>query len=374
MIAKIIPLRRLPKAMYLFDYVVPKNLCPEIKLGQLVMIPFRTREFFGLVYSLEEKPEPSTYKEVKIIVFPEPLVTSTYLDFITITSSLYGVSLATLAKMGLPPLQIRKLKSMNLTALPEFTVRPRANNPIIYNLYSNDREHKNFLLNYIKQPSVIIVPEIHHINGVFNLLPKKFQDQSIIWHSQLSEKDQFKRWFSIRNREKKIIIGTRGTLLLPLTDWQNIIIDYEHNRNHKHWDQAPRFQTKDVAGLYAQLYGFKHIEMSFSPSCSSYYFVSKKIWQSEQFNFKKKTETDRFEKSQPRLINITREPKNFSPISAIVEDAIAKFASKKKDIVLIINRRGFATSIICQDCGRQEICPSCQLPLGFESKTNNLRW
>lgn len=372
MLAKIIPLRRLPKAMHLFDYTVPQNLCSKIRPGQLITIPFRSEEIFGLVYNLEEQPRPTTLKDIKDIVFAEPLVSAKYLNFITIVSSLYGVALATLAKIGLPPPQKRKLKSINLTALTDLVEETNSNHPQIYHLYHNDTEHKNFLLNYVSRRSVIIVPEIRHIDEVFNLLPKNLQKKTVTWHSQLSEKDQFSHWFFIRNAEKQILIGTRGTLLLPLTNFQNVIIDYEHNQNHKHWDQAPRFHAKDVAGLRAKLSGFQHIEMSFSPSCSSYYFVSKQIWQAEQFNFPKNLETDHFGKSQPRLINITREPKNFSPISQIVEDAIVKFASKKKDIVLIINRRGFATAIVCQDCGRQETCPNCQLPFAFELKTNIL--
>ncbi|MBT7755225.1 MAG: hypothetical protein HN726_03445, partial [Candidatus Magasanikbacteria bacterium] len=113
MIAKIIPLKRLPKHIDILDYTIPKTLEGSLKVGQLITIPFRTSNIFGLVLSIEKnRIIQKKLKDIIDIVIQEPLLEKPHIHFLRTISSWYGTPLGATIKMGLPPLQKRKSKEI----------------------------------------------------------------------------------------------------------------------------------------------------------------------------------------------------------------------------------------------------------------------
>ncbi len=370
MIAEVIPIKRLPRRFTHFDYTIPQALAEAVLPGHLVRIPLKSSEIFGLVLSLRETRESDTsaLKEMIDIVHDTPILSETQLNNLLTLSSWYGVATGTLAKMMLLPLQKRKLKSIELHEIKK--AKNQETNRSSFFQYTSETQHQlslNELINKSTNKQILLlVPEITHIKEITSLL-SEHEDNIVTWHSGLSTKEQFERWLQIRNGEKQIIIGTRGAILLPFFNLGNVVIDYEHKNNHKHWDQAPRFHVKDIAELLRTTQGVDVTLMSYSPSVETYFNVHK-----EKYSVDEGLQDIAQERSTNNLIiNLTNEHRggNYAPISTKLEDALLDL---KGNAFLHINRLGLATYIGCNDCGWRATCPTCKLPQILHEKNKLL--
>lgn len=377
-IAKIIPLKRLPRGLDVFDYAIPEELATDLAIGQLVHIPFRTSTLFGIVSGMNNEQltinNKDTIKPIINLVNKTPFLSKQHLSFLHAINRMYGISFATAATMMMPPLQKRKIGKVEIKGLKDQKIKRSEDRKIIFKLYSSEAEHEEAFTTSLKGSTLIVVPEVYHIQEVFDLLPKKKQEQTLIWHSKLSVKEQFERWVEVRNGKKKIILGTRGAVFLPFTKLDSIIIDFEHDENLKHWDQAPRFHVKDVTRILAKMYGAEITLMSFSPSCESYFHVHKG-------NYDSSHPLSHFVSAPPRaggsptIVSMSHERHggNYNVLSQSVLDAMEDTVEISKDVFLFINRKGYATSVGCNDCGHIELCPDTGLPLVYHEDTNTLK-
>ncbi len=395
MICEVIPIKRLPRRFTHFDYTIPQALAEEVKPGQLVRIPLKSSEIFGLVLSLREKRESDTsaLKEIIDIVHDTPILSPAHLKQIMTLSAWYGVATGTLAKMMLLPLQKRKLKTIELQSLrhPEHSAAKSKDldglEKTSFQAYNSETQHKQLLQELINkstpQQILILVPEVSHIEEVLSLL-HEHSEQITTWHSGLSTKEQFERWLQIRNGDKRIIIGTRGSILLPFFDLGNIVIDYEHKSNHKHWDQAPRFHVKDIADLLRTAQGVDVTLMSYSLSVETYFNIHKKNYSVRHPERPEGVEGSResdeispltfglsLDDVRPQLVNLSDEHRggNYDPISTKLEQALMDLQGSA---FLHINRLGLATYIGCNDCGWRAVCPTCKLPQILHEKNKQL--
>ena len=240
MIAHVIPLRRFPRHLQLFDYVVPENLESSIAVGQLLQIPFRKSLLFGLVFDLSNETNDKL-KEVDSIVCTTPIASKPYFEYIKNISERYATSFGHTANIGMLPLQKRKLSKLKLEPLQENNSQEIARNVSVYSLHN---EHAEKLQSSINQNTLIVAPEIYLLDEVFECLTEEQKSNTVLWHSELSQKEKFQRWLQIRNSEKTIVLSTRSGMLLPFPKLDTIIVDYEHDENHKQWDGTPRIHVK----------------------------------------------------------------------------------------------------------------------------------
>ncbi len=404
--AKIIPLRRLPKDIETFDYSVPEELQDKIRPGQLVTIPFRKSDILGLVLTINpsirsnaprhggegsafNNADAPALKSITSIINESPLLSEVHLNLLLKLSRWYGVSLGTLALWSLPPLKKRKLRAMTLEYLEtracQFNPSPSIGESagevcdsahsstmfqpsIIYHHYANEQEHINSLSFDTSGHTLILVPLVYFIDEVYKLLTPETREQTLIWHGELSEKEQFDRWVQIRNGKKKIIIGTRSAVFLPFPKLDRIIIDYEHDENHKHWDQAPRFHVKDIAKELAHILGAELHLMSYTQSCDSYFQVAKGNWQTQPVLVR----SDRLSQSEIcHIIDLAAERRAgiFGMVADETKEAIRNAAA---DVFIYINRLGFSTSADCQKCGFVFTCNNCAFPMTYHDSNRQL--
>ncbi len=371
MYAQILPLRRMPKRFASFTYAVPDGV--SVAPGQLVVIPFRNASLFGIVFSLHDTlaENAGAIKDIGDIMKEAPFLSAQHLTFIDIASKLWAISPATAASMMMPPLAKTKIKKLELKLFPK--KKELTETKPVYSLYQSHKVHAESLIQNIQGTTLIIVPETHLIDEVKLLLSLELQKQTVIWHSQLSQKQQFERWVEIRNGEKQIILGTRGAVWLPFLSLDTVIVDYEHDDNHKHWGEAPRYHDKDAVSLLSSLHGASVHLMSFSMSARSYYFVHKGLVEKP---IAKSLPTGQAG-SEPigtpvSVVDMRDERKggNYNLFSDAVEKAIVETTG---DIFLYINRRGFATAVGCNDCGYIARCTACKSPLTYSEQTKKLR-
>lgn len=343
MIARIIPLKRLPRRLSFFDYRIPEQSGSQIQVGQLVTIPFRSSIQYGIIFEIKEDriedQKKTELKELASIVIEEPIVSAEYLSFVCEMAELYGVSAGTLLKMSMMPAQKRKLRNVRLTKLPALPKKTALKKNAL--IYENETMHAKSILENIKGKTLILVPEIYEAEKIYEFLPDDIKSRALVWHSKLSTKEQFDRWFRIRNGEPDLIIGTRAATLLPFFKLDTIIIDYEHDENHKQSDQAPRFHVKDVVDDVASIHGAELIYMSYTLSLNSYYqiqkkalpFLGKKI-EALQILFKKKT-------NSALIFERTAEvgSKNFAPVNPALQQKLLEAVDRTEDIFIFINRK-----------------------------------
>ncbi|MDD2655998.1 MAG: primosomal protein N' [Patescibacteria group bacterium] len=366
MIAKIIPLTRLPRAFSFFDYTIPENLEKSLKTGQLVEIPFRSKSIFGIVYDIE-KNDNEKLKELKSIVNEIAIFSKKQLEMYLLLSEIYLISPSVLLKMSLLPLQKRKLQKI---ALQTFTEKAKKENTQSYHFYNSKEEHKKIYKN-IENNSLLIVPEVRQIEEIKKILPKKLQDKIVVWYSELSTKQKFENWLQIKNGEKTIIIGTRNALFLPFNNLDKIIIDFEHDENLKSWDSTPKFQTKDIVKFLQKLYSCDISFASFSPSFEKYYEINKGQIEYSQKLTKDKLLFKNTKSNLPTVINISN--KNFSQNKSVFSlDLEERIRTATKDVFIYINRKGFATTTQCLNCGYIARDPQTNLPLIYDQSKNIL--
>lgn len=369
MIANIIPLRRFPSSLDFFSYSVPHELESLVKVGQLVTIPFRNSNTFGIIFSFENDETISDPKKIKSLVeicFDEPCFSQNYLLYLEHFAKMYGVSLPSLFEQVFPTITPRTLKQLSFSPIHLSINKPKLP---IYKKYSDETEHIETILGSIKGQTVVFVPEKQYIEKLFSEFPKEVQEQTVCWHGELKTTEKRKIWSQVRNKEKNIILTTRSGVFLPLIHVDTIIVDYEHHKEHKNADQAPRFALKDVTELLRQYTGATEIHTSSVPSVEAYYSLHK-----NGYDVSSTPTGNLFEAKILKnitLINMKDERKggNYSPLGERLEQLIAE---TNENIFLCINRKGLSTVLLCSSCHYEEKCPQCELPFVFHGETKKL--
>ncbi len=362
MIAEVIPLKRLPRAISFFDYNVEADLAQKIKVGQLVKISFRKSEIFGLVLRLKNEDDPKL-KNVTSIVNQEPIVTENFINYLKELSQIYATSLPTLAQMSLLPLQKNKLKKVEFKQIIGQESPPKGDKKEKFFIVKNPDEQKQVIQTLLEKnkKTIFVVPEVYLIDEVKKNLSIEKQKETVVWHSALSTKQKFERWLEIRNEEKNIIIGTRGTLLLPIFHFDQIVILFEGDNNHKHWDQNPRFHTKDLAKLIAKKANLETVFVSHSPSSEAYFDIHKNGLDTNT------TKLPPLEKIE--LLNMLYE-KKAGHYGVLADQAKEAIKNATGDIFLYINKLGFSSIVHCASCSFVNTCHKCNQPLIYHAKQN----
>lgn len=343
MIARIIPLKRLPYSLSHFDYKIPPDLESSIMPGQLVEVPFRSTELFGIVVDRADASDTKNVKELSRIVHTTPLVSTSHIAFMEHIGLLYHISPGTLLKQSILPLQKRKIEHIELEPWKDTPKAEAATSNYIH--YSTASERQLHMHKLLREHTLIIVPEVEHINEIVSSIDKELRSRIVCWHAKLSKKEQFERWLQVRNGEKHIVIGTRSALFLPFQNLQHIAVDMEHDMSHKSWNQSPRFHVKDIVKLYSETFGVHTTYMSFSMSVHAYYAVQTgKMKYHDDFVEKRKPIFLRKTKNLPQILNLTREQNSafFATIHPKLEEYIRTSTMRHQDVFLFINRKGFS--------------------------------
>ncbi len=369
MIIQIIPARRMPLSLPFLDYSISEEDKNKIKIGQLVKIPFRNKEEFGVVLDIKSSGVPNIKtKSIKEIVFAEPILSKEQLNFLMDISEFYHVSLGFLLKGNLLPLQTRKLSKISSPQQSTTLLKNKPAKPVVF-IHKNEEEKKEIILKQIKTggQTLILVPELTAITKITALFPENTLDRTVTITSELSNKELFTKWLQIWSGEKDIVVGTRTALFLPWFNLKNIILTDEGNPNYKSWDMAPRFHTRDAALFLSKHHGAELSILSHTLSVESYYFAKNKVYSTthdlkiESLN--KTTEIVDM-KSQWR-------GGNHSLMSTDVLEKLKKI--KTGDVVFFLNRRGTSSYVGCRDCGDVLKCPNCKLSLTYHQDKKVLR-
>lgn len=353
--ASLIPLVRLPRTTGEFSYSIPEGL--DVQVGQIVNATFRNRSLLGLVRSVSDTaPVGISLKPLTSIVNATPFVTAAQIALWQTAAARYGVNVSLICRMGLPPLKKTKLAK---AVFAPHTIKTIAKIiPAGTHWPKNTAEWLAKIIELAREKTAVIIPEQWQLNTLYACLPPDLKAKTILWDSQIGDKEQFTNWLKLRTGDFQLLLGTRGAIFLPLIGVVNhLVLDFESDTNHKHWDQQPRFHTRDVAEWIQTQSNVNVHYHGPSPSMTT-------AAQIPLPNLPPLAAT---------VVHYTAEAGTNSLLARPLIEAIQREARHASgDIVCLLNRRGLATTIVCRDCGFIAECTNCHLPYMYDGTKKKL--
>lgn len=218
--------------------------------------------------------------------------------------------------------------------------------------------------------ALILVPEISLTPMMVNVFKHRFKNQVAIIHSKLSPGERYDEYRRILNGEVKIVVGARSAVFAPLKEIGLIILDEEHDASYKQ-ETKPRYQTIQIARLRGQYHHCPVVLGSATPSLESYSRAVKGIYDLYEL----KNRINQFPLPKIELIDMANEirNRNYSMFSKKMKNKIQECIDKNEQVILLLNKRGYANYVRCLDCGEVIKCPHCDVTLTYHKNDNKLR-
>jgi primosomal protein N' (replication factor Y) len=216
--------------------------------------------------------------------------------------------------------------------------------------------------------ALVLVPEISLTPQLAARFRARFGDQVAILHSGLSETARLGEWSRLRRGDARIAVGARSAVFAPLDELGVIVVDEEHDGSFKQ-DEGVRYHARDVALVRAQRAGAVCVLGSATPSLES-------AAHAERGAYRKLTLTQRPTARPMPAVEIidlkTYLPDGDAMLSAPLRAAIGEALAAGDQIILFLNRRGFATFVLCRACGHAFRCPHCSVSLTYHRHSDRL--
>lgn len=217
--------------------------------------------------------------------------------------------------------------------------------------------------------AIVLVPEISLTPQFVTNFKKRFMDNVAVLHSGLSDGERFDEWRKISRGEVSIVIGARSAIFAPLKNLGIIIIDEEHTDSYKQGNN-PRYNAIDVAEYRAKINNIPIVLGSATPTLE-------RMAKSTKGLYKRLVLKNRVNKKNMPIctcVDMALEIKKGNHIlSERLKLEIESSVSRHEQVILLLNRRGYATTITCSNCGYTYKCPNCDITLTYHKTNNNLR-
>ena len=218
--------------------------------------------------------------------------------------------------------------------------------------------------------AIMLVPEISLTPQMMSRFNSRFPNQVAVLHSGLSEGERFDEWDRIFTGKARVVLGARSAIFAPLENLGAIIIDEEHDSSYVS-ESNPRFVTHDVAEFRARYNKCPLVLGSATPSIDSFKKAKDGV-------YKLVTLPERINGMQMpniEIVDMINEvlDGNASPFSKKLISKLDQCINNKKQAIIFINRRGYASFVICRECGYRAKCDDCEVSLVYHKEDNQLK-
>ncbi|MGL9717448.1 MAG: replication restart helicase PriA [Wolbachia sp.] len=211
---------------------------------------------------------------------------------------------------------------------------------------------------------LILLPEIVLTSQLVSRISDQISRNLAQWHSGLTPKTRRNNWLNVANGNAQIIIGARSALFLPYKNLKLIIIDEEHDSSFKQ-EQGIIYNARDMAIVLAKIENIPIILSSATPLLETIHHV-------KDGNYNHVKLTKRFGGAELPLIKIVDMRNNKQWISDELFEGIKRTIEKNQQVMLFLNRRGYAQLAVCKKCGYKISCLNCAVWLVYHKKKNAL--
>ena len=214
--------------------------------------------------------------------------------------------------------------------------------------------------------AIVLVPEISLTPQMVDRFKSRFDEKIAILHSRLSEGEKYDEYRRIARGLVNIVIGARSAIFAPLENIGIIIIDEEHTNTYKQ-ESNPKYNAIDIAIERANTHNAKVVLGSATPSLESYSKAIVKIYHLLELNNRANNKP----LPEVTIVDMNKEKKKGSYFSKVLIDKINEKLDKNEQIILLLNRRGYASFVTCSNCGYVSKCPNCDVTLTYH-KTSDM--
>lgn len=290
------------------------------------------------------------------------------------TDEIYRNPLSIFSDIKQEPLS--KLSEVQEEAYQNIKAKLKSQKPILlHGVTASGKTEVYFKLidDVIKQGKnvLFLAPEIALASQLTKRLARKFGVKDVaIWHSSISDGEKYDVWKRLYNNEIKILAGARSAVFAPLQNIGLIIIDEEHESAYKQSNPAPRYDARTIAKKLSQYYQAPLILGSATPDISNYYYATNN---NNLFQMLKRYNNAPMAKI--KVINMQEYGRAAykSVISKPLQAEITETLNNNKQVILLINRRGFSTYSQCKACGHVIECPNCAIPMIWHASDKKLK-
>lgn len=213
---------------------------------------------------------------------------------------------------------------------------------------------------------LILLPEIGLTPQQIQRFKDRFEVDIAIQHSGLSDTERTKYWQDAKTGKAKIILGTRSAVWTPLANPGVYIIDEEHDLSYKQQDSF-RYSARDMLIIRATHDKVPAVLGSATPSLETLHNANKKRYQ----HLILPARAGDAKPPTHRILDV-RGKKMFGPLSQLLVDEITTHLKNKNQILLFLNRRGYAAHLYCHHCGWKAECDRCELPYTYHKYNNRM--
>lgn len=378
------------------DYINPIQL--ELKIGDLVVVPFRSKILLGVVWSLKDSSEVPLDKLKEIQKRVPFSVADIDLEFLEWIAKYYLFNMGNIFKMLIPSniasWMLKGKAYKEAEKQPEIKYIAPMFNPEQVEVVDeikqllSDKKH-NIVLDGVtgsgkteiylaivnqlikdndKAQILIMLPEVALTNQIMDRITKRFGYIPYVWHSGISDKKRRDTFLGIINGDARIIIGARSALFLPFKNLSMIIVDEEHDQSYKQEDGVT-YQARDMALMRAKLANIPIILASASPSLETIHNISL-----GKLNLV--TLLGRYNDNAMPKINILdmkKERRKNYFIAPLLLDKLKKNLADDQQSLLFLNRKGYSPVMICSGCGHRACCKDCSTGMVYHKSQKKLK-
>ena len=381
-----------------FDYLAPENHTNPISEGSRVRVPFGKRELIGLIIGTANESEFAIedLKSVIEIIDDSPIIDDSMMKLIKWAASYYHYPIGQVIQNALPtrlrqgkPLTIKRDNANSQELIKDITPQLQLNDEqekVKASILNQGDGFHCFLLEGVTGSGktevymqlieekvkrglqvIMLVPEISLTPQTIKHFEGRFANKIVTIHSGLTDKQRFIAWTDARSGDADIIIGTRSAIFTPLARPGLIIIDEEHDASYKQ-QEGFRYSARDLAIYRAQLFDIPIILGSATPSLESLHNGL-----SQRYTLLS-LEQRAANASKPSYACIDLKGKALSEgFSEQLLSNIKEHLENNKQVLIFLNRRGYAPLLQCHDCGWTASCPRCDTSYTLHRSSPELR-
>lgn len=217
------------------------------------------------------------------------------------------------------------------------------------------------------QQALVLVPEIALTPQMVHRFQAVFKDRVGLWHSNLSDGERFDIWRRARSGDYDVMIGTRSAIFSPLSNLRLIIVDEEHETSFKQ-DTTPRYHGRDVAVMRARMLNAVCILGSATPSLETYH--NARLGRYQLLELPSRIAA----RPLPQVTVVDMRSQLISGrISKVLAQKVEERLAVREGIILFLNRRGYSTFVLCQDCGYVFECVNCHVTLTYHAAASQVK-
>ncbi len=371
-----------------FDY-----LCKEkVVIGSRVKVPFGSKKVIGIVLSHKDKSSFSKLKEVEEVIDHKALLSEEILEFLTWSANYYHHPIGEVLSNAIPK-NLRNGKPALIKKPGESEVKMSSTDIKLTNEQSfainevlkSSSEFNGFLLHGVTgsgktevylsiteqllkkgKQVLVLVPEIGLTPQMISRFEHRIEGRVVAVHSQLNDTQKQDAYLLAKDGDAKVILGTRSAIFTPIPNLGLVIVDEEHDNSFKQQSNF-RYSARDLSFMRAKFANVPLILGTATPSLETLKNVIEK-------KLARLTLTSRpGEAIMPSIDLIDMRSQPSEPLSKPLIARIKHYLSESRQVMLFINRRGYAPIYYCTECGWQSECTSCDSKLVYHRSINRLK-